>query len=552
MTQNQREELPIDVLFVGGGAASLAGALHLNRQAKENNLDLEIAIIEKANEIGSHSLSGAVVDPRSLIELFPDLDINSFPFEASVKTEKMYFLHKNGFKLGFPYIPKGMSHHGCYVASLGKLTRWLGEKCEEEGVDIFCPFSGDEVLYDENDCVVGIRTRDRGIDKNGDQKPNYEQGVDIKAKVTVFGEGTRGSLSKQLISKFDLMKDKNPQVWAVGVKELWKVPEGTIEPGYVAHTLGHPLGNKIFGGGFIYGMQNNILDIGLVTGLDYNNPTIDPHHELQLLKTHSWVKNLLKDGELLSYGAKSLPEGGYFSMPKLFTNGALLIGDSAGFLNGMRLKGIHLAMKSGMLAAETIIDAFKENDFKEKSLSNYEKKFRASWAHKELYKARNFHQGFKKGALFGMLNAGLALYTGGRGFGFIDRMEGHEGHLEMQKKTKQTINRYKDLKFDGKITFDKATDVYHSATKHDEDQVPHLKIIDPTICFDKCKEEYGNPCQYFCPASVYEVVEENDNERLQINFSNCVHCKTCDIMDPYQTINWVTPESGDGPAWKNM
>ena len=230
MTQNQREELPIDVLFVGGGAASLAGALHLNRQAKENNLDLEIAIIEKANEIGSHSLSGAVVDPRSLIELFPDLDINSFPFEAPVKTEKMYFLHKNGFKLGFPYIPKGMSHHGCYVASLGKLTRWLGEKCEEEGVDIFCPFSGDEVLYDENDCVVGIRTRDRGIDKNGDQKPNYEQGVDIKAKVTVFGEGTRGSLSKQLISKFDLMKDKNPQVWAVGVKELWKVPEGTIEP----------------------------------------------------------------------------------------------------------------------------------------------------------------------------------------------------------------------------------------------------------------------------------------------------------------------------------
>ena len=464
----------------------------------------------------------------------------------------MYFLHKNGLKLGFPYIPKGMSHHGCYVASLGKLTRWLGERCEEEGIDIFCPFSGDEILYDENNSVTGIRTGDRGIDKNGNHKPNYEQGVDIKAKVTVFGEGTRGSLSKDLISKFDLMRNKNPQVWAIGVKELWKVPDGVVNPGYVAHTLGHPLGNKIFGGGFIYGMQNNILDIGLVTGLDYSNPTIDPHHELQLLKTHPWVRNLLKDGELLSYGAKSLPEGGLYSMPKLYTNGALLIGDSAGFLNGMRLKGIHLAMKSGMLAAEAIVEAFRQNDFTEKTLSIYETYFKDSWAYKELYKARNFHQGFKRGALFGMMNAGLALYTNGRGFGLFNKLEGHHGHEEMKKVSNNTKNRYKDLVFDGKVTFDKATDVYHSATKHDEDQVPHLKIMDSDICFSKCKEEYGNPCQYFCPASVYEVVEEDNKERLQINFSNCVHCKTCDIMDPYQTINWVPPESGDGPSWKNM
>ena len=548
----QREELPIDVLFVGGGAASLAGAIHLKRESKKNNLDIEIAIIEKANEIGSHSLSGAVVDPKTLAELFPDLEMESFPFEAPVNTEKMYFLHKSGLKFGFPYIPKGMSHHGCYIASLGKLTRWLGQKCEEEGIDIFCPFSGNEILYDEKGSVIGVRTGDRGIDKNGAHKPNYEAGVDIMAKVTVFGEGPRGSLSKQLIEKLNLMKDKNPQVWAVGVKELWKVPEGTVKPGYVAHTLGHPLGNKIFGGGFIYGMQNNILDIGLVTGLDYSNPTIDPHHELQLLKTHSWVKNLLKDGELLSYGAKSLPEGGLYSMPKLYANGALLIGDSAGFLNGMRLKGIHLAMKSGMLAAETIIQAFKEQDYSEKTLSKYEDFFKQSWAYKELYKARNFHQGFKRGALFGMINAGLALYTGGRGFGFIKKLNGHHGHLEMKKVSEKTKNRYKNLKFDGKITFDKATDVYHSATKHNEDQVPHLKIIDPDICFDKCKEEFGNPCQYFCPASVYEVVEEENKERLQINFSNCVHCKTCDIMDPYQTINWVPPESGDGPSWKNM
>ncbi|MAV63959.1 MAG: electron transfer flavoprotein [Candidatus Marinimicrobia bacterium] len=554
MSDNQREELPIDVLFVGAGAASLAGAIHLKRESKKNGLDLEIAIIEKASEVGAHSLSGAVVDPISLIELFPELNEGDFPFESPITAEKMYFLQKPNLKIPFPYIPKGMSHHGCYVASIGKLVRWLGEKCEQEGIDVFCPFSGDKILYNDNGGVAGIRTRDRGVDKNGNKKPTYEEGVDIKAKVTVFGEGTRGSLSKELISKFDLMKDKTPQVWAVGVKELWKVPEGRINPGYVAHTLGHPLGAKIFGGGFIYGMQNNILDIGLVTGLDYSNPNIDPHHELQLLKTHGWVKDLLKDGELMSYGAKSLPEGGYYSMPKLFVNGALLIGDSAGFLNGMRLKGIHLAMKSGMLAAETIIKAFKESDFSETTLSEYESLFNKSWAYKELYKARNFHQGFKKGALFGMMNAGLALYTGGRGFGIFNKLEGHHGHEQMKKISNQkaSSDRYKDLVFDGKTTFDKATDMYYSATKHDEDQTAHLKIIDPDICFDKCKEEYGNPCQHFCPAGVYEITQENEKDKLQINFSNCVHCKTCDIMDPYQVIDWTVPESGGGPSWKNM
>ena len=345
MDNAEREVLNVDILFVGAGPASLAGALHLNRLIKKDNIDISIAIIEKASEVGAHSLSGAVVDPKTLNELFPELSNEDFPFESPVNQEYMYYLTKNK-KFSVPFIPKPMSHHGCYITSIGKLTRWLEQKCEEQGIDIFAGFPGSELLYDESgSSVVGVRTADRGVDKHGEKKSEFEAGVDILSKVTLLGEGSRGSLTKSIIDKFNLMEGKNPQNWAIGVKELWQLPEERLSPGYVAHTLGFPLGHSIFGGGWIYTMKNNILDIGIVLGLDYKNPNIDPHHELQLMKTHPWLKKILEGAEILAYGSKTLPEGGLYSIPELCVNGAMLIGDSAGFLNGQRLKGIHLAMK---------------------------------------------------------------------------------------------------------------------------------------------------------------------------------------------------------------
>jgi electron-transferring-flavoprotein dehydrogenase len=556
MTEENRQALDVDVLFVGAGSASLAGALHLKRLANKANLDISIAIIEKAREVGAHSLSGAIIDPRALSELIPDYLNKGVPFEAEVAEEHMYFLSSKG-KFRFPYLPKSMSHHGCYVASLGQFTRWLGKICEDEGIDIFCGFPGSELLY-ENETVVGVRTGDRGIDKHGNPKSNFDLGVDIHAKVTILGEGTRGSLTKALINKHNLMQNKNPQVWAIGVKELWQMPKNSIKPGYVAHTMGFPLGQDIFGGAFIYGMKNDILDIGLVVGLDYKNPSIDPHHELQLLKTHPWVRSMLKEGKRIAYGAKSLPEGGYFSLPKLTVDGAMLIGDSAGFLNGQRLKGIHLAMKSGMEAAKTIVDALQKNDFRDSILSGFQHRIDNSWIKTEMYKVRNFHQAFDKGLIPGILNTGLGLFTGGRGWGVLERLNSKNGHEHLMKlnsisqSDKKGENKYSHLEFDGDYLFDKVTNVYHSATAHEEDQVPHLHVKDTDICINKCTEEFGNPCKYFCPAEVYEMAGQKDDRRLQINFSNCVHCKTCDIMDPYQIIEWVPPEGGDGPAWVNL
>ena len=550
----EREILEIDVLFVGAGPASLSGAIHLDRLLKENGEEPSIAIIEKGAEVGAHSLSGAIVDPRALQELIPDYMDKGVPFESEVKEEHMHYLSLSR-KFPFPFIPKSMSHHGCYVASLGKLTRWLGNICEEQGIDIFCGFSGSELLY-EDDRVVGVRLGDRGIDKNGQPKPNYEAGGDIRAKVTVLGEGTHGNLTKELITKCHLRSGKNPQVWALGVKELWQMPPDTVPAGYVAHTMGFPLGHDIFGGGFIYGMKNDIWNVGIVVGLDYSDSNVDPHHELQSLKTHPWVRSLLDGGEMIAYGAKTLPEGGYFSIPKLTVGGAMLIGDSAGFLNGQRLKGIHLAMKSGMLAADVIRDALDNNRFDDEMLSSFETKVQESWIHDELWKVRNFHQGFDRGLLAGLCNAGLGLVTGGRAWGLFNRLQSKEDYLHLTKLNKtaegEYHDRYNNLKFDGKYLFDKVTDVYHSATSHDEDQIPHLHVHDTDICITKCVEEFGNPCEKFCPADVYEIVTEENNRRLQINFSNCVHCKTCDIMDPYQIINWVPPEGGGGPVWINL
>ncbi len=545
----EREIFDLDVLYVGAGPATLASAYHLNQKFKSEGKEISIGIIEKAKEIGAHSLSGAVLDPISIKELIPNYLEKGFPIESEVNEEKMFYLSENK-KLTFPYIPKQMSHHGCFIVSIGKITRWLGNLCEDNGIDIFAGFPGSDLIY-ENEKVIGVRTGDRGIDKNGNQKPNFEPGVDIHAKVVVLGEGTRGSLTKKLIKKYDLMKGKNPQVWAIGVKELWKMPKDTVQEGYVGHTMGFPLGHNIFGGGFLYGMKDDIWDLGLVVGLDYSNPNTDPHHELQLLKTHPWIKSLLKDGEMIAYGAKTLPEGGWYSLPKLNAPGALIVGDSAGFLNGQRLKGIHLAMKSGMIASETIYEGLINDDL-DNQLNNFEQNIKNSWIYTEMYKARNFHQAFDKGLFAGMYNAGIGLFTGGRGWGFKNKLESKSGYKHLDTNSVNENLKYENLKFDGKYLFDKVTNVYRSSTSHNEDQVPHLHIQDTNVCIDKCKEEYGNPCEKFCPADVYNIVEENDQKKMHVNFSNCVHCKTCDIMDPYQIIDWVTPEGGDGPGWVNL
>jgi electron-transferring-flavoprotein dehydrogenase len=556
----EREILEMDVLLVGAGPANLSCALHLANLVAAHNeraaasgakpLDeINIAVIEKAAEIGAHQLSGAVLDPRSLRELIPDFEKHGqAPLEAPVGDEKVYFLTERG-KIAAPIIPPPLKNHGNYVVSLNKLTRWLGEKCEAVGVNIFPEFPGAEVLYD-SDRVIGVRTGDKGIDKTGKPKPNFEPGVDIVAKVTVLGEGVRGSLTKQLVNRLNLDSASDPQVYSVGIKELWEMPDNRFAPGSVIHTLGWPLDSHTFGGSWVYGMRDRIIDIGLAVGLDYRDPRIDPHHEFQLFKTHPLISELLKGGKMIRYGAKAMPVGGWYTMPQLSADGVMIVGDSGGMLNGERLKGIHTAIKAGMLAAETILAAFIKGDFSRATLGEFDKKVKGSYIGRELYKARNFHQAFDRGRMMGLMVAGISTLTGGR---LPGRLSIKAGHQHMLKLDGNRGDRYASLKYDEKLAFNKLTDVYYSSTHHDEDQPAHLKVADFNICVDRCVTEYGNPCQNFCPANVYEMVEGGEGKRrLQINFSNCVHCKTCDIMDPYQIINWVTPEGGGGPNYRNM
>ncbi len=548
-----RDSLEVDVLFVGGGPASLAGAIRLRALAAAAGRDVSVMVIEKGGDIGNHGLSGAVVDPKTLHELFPGEDITG-GLDAPVASDAMWYLTPRG-KIAAPIVPPVLDNSGKYVASLNRLTKWLGAKAEAAGVDVFAAFPGQELLWD-GDRVVGVRVGDKGVGRDGKPKTNYEPGPDLTAKVVVLGEGPRGTLAKTAIAKLGLDRDRGPQVYAVGIKELWQVPPGRLAPGDVIHTLGAPLPADTFGGGWLYGMNGNIIDIGLVTGLDYTDPTTDPHQLFGQMKLLPAIKPFLEGGTLLRYGAKAIPEGGLHAMPRLYADGLCLIGDSAGFLNGMRLKGIHLAMKSGMLAAEAIFDALEANDVSAAALAAYEAKFRDSWAFGELHAARNFHAGFKTGLFGGMINAALGMLGGGRGFGLVDKLSGHAGHERMVKIT-QRAPRQADRRVDpdNVLTFDKLTDVFNSGTMHDEDQPAHLHVADTAICADRCTVEFGNPCQYFCPAKVYEPqftqTAGGITGSLQINFANCVHCKTCDIMDPYQIITWVPPQGGEGPVYTN-
>ena len=542
------------MLVVGGGPAGMAVALHLARLQRERGGEpLSVAVLEKARDNGAHCLSGAVLDPSVLRELVPNCESLDVPLGTPVQDDRvLYFTPRKAIR--FPITPPPLNNHGCYVTSLNRLVKWMADLAEKDGTHVFKGFAASELLYDGN-RVVGVRTGDRGIGREGEQKSNFEPGVDIRATVTILADGVRGNLTKTLVSRFDLSRDRLPQSYALGFKELWQVPPGRLTPGTVIHTLGHPLRFEEFGGGFLYALSAEEISVGFVVGLDYRDPLLDPHQAFQRFKLHPFVSSLLSTGQLVRYGAKALPEGGWHAIPKPYVDGAIIVGDAAGYVNSLRLKGIHLAMRTGMYAAEVAFEAVRANDPSAGQLSKFQELVDNGAVRHELYPVRNVHQSFAYGLPAGLIYAGLSLIT--KGWWMQDPMlarAGHERLSTVKGYYGQEIPEISSLKVDRSLTFDRVTNVHYSGTRHSEDQPSHLLVHDTDICRTRCRTEYRNPCLRFCPANVYEMIDADDGTgpRLQINASNCVHCKTCDIMDPYQIIDWVPPEGGGGPDYEGM
>ncbi|AXJ97150.1 MULTISPECIES: electron transfer flavoprotein-ubiquinone oxidoreductase [unclassified Sphingomonas] len=550
---SNRESMPYDVVIVGAGPAGLTAAIRFKQVAAEKGADLSVCVLEKGSEVGAHILSGAVIDPRTLDELLPDWREDGCPLAEVPVTENLHWVLSARGKSSLPHIltPPFLHNKGTYTGSLGNLCRWLAGKAEELGVEIFPGFAAAEILFDEQGRVKGVATGDMGVARDGTHKPDYQPGLELHAKYTFFGEGCRGHLSKEIIRTFDLAKDSDPQVYGLGVKELWDIDPALHKPGRVIHTQGWPLGDDANGGGWLYHQANGQVSLGFVTWLNYTNPYISPFQEMQKWKTHPEIAAILKGGKRVSYGARAISDGGLQSIPKLVFPGGALIGDSAGFLNVPRIKGTHTAMKSGMMAAEAAVDAILSQRAHDE-LAAYPEAFERSWVKKELSVVRNVVPLVKKfGDLLGSGLAGLTMWLEHFGIRMPFTLKHHPDHETLWRKDLVKPPIYP--KPDGVLTFDRLSSVFLSNTNHEEDQPVHLTLKDPNVPIDYDLPLYDEPAQRYCPAGVYEVVgvEEGD-PKFVINAQNCVHCKTCDIKDPTQNINWVVPEGGGGPNYPNM
>ncbi|GHE41328.1 electron transfer flavoprotein-ubiquinone oxidoreductase [Vulcaniibacterium thermophilum] len=534
----ERDVMEYDVVTVGAGPAGLAFAIRL----KQLKPELSVCVIEKASTIGAHILSGAVIEPGPLDTLLPNWRDNPPPICVPAKDDEFWLLSKTGGRK-LP-LPPTMNNHGNFIVSLGAMCAWLAPQAEALGVEIYPGFAAAETLHDDSGAVVGVRIGDMGVAKDGSHKPTYTAGIDIRAKVTVLAEGARGHLTKRLIKQFRLDADSDPQTYSIGIKELWQVPEELVTPGRIVHTVGWPADNRTYGGSFLYHLDKGRIALGYVSGLDYKDPRYQPWEAFQQWKNHPMVKPLLEGGSILSAGARAIVTGGWQSLPKVEMPGALLIGDTAGLLNVPKIKGTHQAMRSGMLAAEHLAETL--------SPQGWDAKLRASEAMAELRRVRNIKPGFKRGFWFGMFNAAWETVTGGASPWTL-RNTPDWSSLEKIGEYESPRRDYVDRSLPPR---DRLAGVYFAATEHDEDQPVHLKVVDTSICVTRCAEEYANPCTRFCPAGVYEIVDDPSSEgtgkRLQINAANCVHCKTCDIKDPYEIIHWVTPEGGSGPNYQNL